>query len=73
MSSAHAQNKVDNRKVLLKILQNMKFTGRQGIAFRGHEDEESNFIQLIKLRELEDPELSVWMEKKKKTDKYLSP
>ena len=39
MSSAHAQNKVDNRKVLLKILQN-EFLGRQGIAFRGHEDVE---------------------------------
>ena len=66
----HAQNKAQNRRVLLKILQNVKFFGRQGIAFRGHEVVESNFIQLIKLRELGNPVLSGWM--KKRTDKYLS-
>ena len=57
----HAQNKAENRKVLMKILQNVKFLGRQGIAFCGHEDVESNFIQLIKLRELDNSVLSGWM------------
>ena len=71
LSSAHAQNKAENRRVLLKILQNMKFLGRQGIALRGHDDSESNFMQLFKLRELDNPELSAWL--KKRADKYLSP
>ena len=48
----------------------MKFLGKQGIAFRGHEDAESNFMQLFKLRELDNPELSAWL---KRTDKYLNP
>ena len=32
------------------ILQNLQFLGRQGIALRGHDQDESNFIQLVKLR-----------------------
>ena len=57
--------------VLLKILQNVKFLGRQGLAFRGHDDSESNFMQLFKLRELDNPVLSAWQ--KRSGDKYLSP
>ncbi len=71
LSSAHAQSKAENRRVLLKILQNVKFLGRQGIAFRGHDDSESNFKQLFKLRQTDNPELSAWL--KKKGDTYLSP
>ena len=44
LSSAHAQNKAESRRVLLKILQNVKFLGRQGIALRGHDNSESNFM-----------------------------
>ena len=64
------KGKAENQRVLLKILQNVKFLGRQGIAFRGHDDAESNFMQLFKLQEMDNPELSAWM---KRTDKYLSP
>ena len=71
VSSVHVQIKAENRIVFLKILQNVKFLGRQGIAFRGHEDVESNFIQLFKLRDIDYPGLSDWI--KKRTDKYLSP
>ena len=71
LSTAHARNKAENRRVLLKILQNVKFLGRQGIAFRGHDDGESNFMQLFKLREVDNPELSGWL--RRGTDKYLSP
>ena len=70
-SSAHAQNKAENRRVLLKILQNVKFLGRQGIAFRGHDDAESNFMQLFNLQEVDYPLLSAWL--KWGTDRYLSP
>lgn len=71
LSTAHARNKAENRKVLMKILQNIKFLGRQAIALRGHEDSESNFFQLLKLRECDNPEISQWL--KRKGDKYLSP
>ncbi len=40
LSSAHAQNKAENRRVLLKILQNVILG--LGIAFCGHDDAESN-------------------------------
>ena len=34
----------------MSIIQSIQFLGRQGLAFRGHEDCESNFMQLMKLR-----------------------
>ena len=41
----------ENRKYLIKILETLQFLGRQGLALRGDEnDENSNSIQLLKLR-----------------------
>ena len=34
----------------MTILQNLQLLGRQGLAVRGHDHNESNFIQLLKLR-----------------------
>ena len=70
VSDIHVQNKTLNRKLFLKILQNIKFLARQGIAFRGHDEAESNFTQLIKLRESDNPALSSWM-KKELTSTFL--
>ena len=64
MSSVHAQNKAENRKILLKILQNVKLLGKQGIAFRWHENVQSNFIELIKLRDIDNPGAE-WLDEKK--------
>ena len=56
---------------MLKIIECLQFLGRQGLALRGEDNNEnSNFIQLLKLRSKDFPELSNWM--LKKTDKYLS-
>ena len=71
LSSAHGHGKSTNWKVLLKILQNMQFLARQGIALRGHDDKESNFLQLFKLRGCDNDDMSNWLEKK--GDRYLSP
>ena len=49
LSAAHATQKSANRHILLKILQNIRFLGRQDIALRGHNESDSNFIQLLKL------------------------
>ena len=49
LSSAHMKKKEESRKVLVKIIQNIKFLSRQGIALRGHDDAESNFTQHFKL------------------------
>ena len=65
------KQKSENRQMLLKILLNIRFLARQSIAIRGDGDEEnSNFIQLFKLRGEDDPKFAKWLEKK--TDKYVS-
>ena len=48
----------------------MNFLEGQGVAFHGHEDTESNFMQ-FKLQELDNPVPSAWL--KRSGDKYLSP
>ena len=50
----------------------MLFLARQGIAIRGDQDEsDSNFMQLLALRGIDDPMIKQNLEKK--TDKYTSP
>ena len=68
--SLSTRNKAENRRVL-KILQNVKFLGRRGIAFRAHDDAESNLMQLFKLREVDSSGLSALL--KRGIDRYLSP
>ena len=70
LSTAHMKKKEESRKMLLKIILNLKFLGRQGIVLCGHEEEESNFMQLFKLCELDNPILSAWLTKS--GDNYLS-
>ena len=71
LKSELAKQKIENRQMLLKILSNIGFLARQSIAIRGDGDEEnSNFIQLFKLRGEDDPKFAKWLEKK--TDKYVS-
>jgi len=49
MSTDINQQKATNRKMLIKILQNVKYLARQGLPFRGHDDSNGNFIQLMLL------------------------
>ena len=67
LSAEHEEVKATNRKNLLRVLSNLRFLARQGLSMRGHEDEnDSNFIQLCRLRGEDDPRLMA------KTDKYTS-
>ena len=62
MSDAIAAEKKENIRCLIKILQNVAFLGRQGLALRGDEDDKSgNFYQLMLLRALDDPNLLKWI------------
>ena len=71
ISTGHAKEKRDSRQCLLKILSNVAFLARQGLAFRGDGDESnSNFLQLLKLRGLDDPRIPEWIAKK--ANKYTS-
>ena len=54
-----------------KILQNLCYLARQGLALRGHgSGENSNFIHLLQLRAHDCPEILTWMAIK--TNKYTS-
>ena len=58
--------------MFLRILENIRFLARQGLAIRGHgDDSDSNFMQLLRLRASDCPDLLSWMEKK--TNNYMSP
>ncbi len=71
LSRQHAKEKEGNRKLLLKILSNIRFLARQGLAFRGDGSEcDGNFSQLLKLRGEEDPSISEWLARK--ANKYTS-
>ena len=71
LSATHALEKKQRRQILLKIIEVVLFLGRQGIALRGHNETESNFMQLLQLRGKDDPRIFEWL--KKKDNKYTSP
>ena len=59
-----------NRRCLMKIIECLQYLCRQGQAIQGGTDDESNFVQLLKLRAKDD---SAWLEWIQKTDdKYTS-
>ena len=71
LSTTRAHSKSTNRRIFLKLLQNILFLACQDIALQGHDDKESNFLQLFKLRGCDNHEMNNWLEKKR--DKYLRP
>ncbi|XP_066914540.1 zinc finger MYM-type protein 1-like [Clytia hemisphaerica] len=77
LSQSYNKEKFENRKVLLKFFENIRFLARQSLSLRGNWNEESkselnsNFYQLLKLRALEDPRIDEWLVRKQQ--KYTSP
>ena len=70
LSHTLAVERKENRECLHKILSSIRFLAHQRCAIRGDQDEsDSNFTQLLKLRE-DDPKLSHWM--KRKSNKFTS-
>ena len=49
LSKKHSDQKAANKEVFLRILQNLRFLTRQGLALRGTHGEELIFIQLFYL------------------------
>ena len=71
LSAYHSEEKQKNRQIFLTILRNICFLARQGLALRGNIEEESNFIQLLKLEGEMDSRIEKWL--KKKSGKYTHP
>ena len=68
LSSQAKQDQKQNRDMLLKQLSSLRYLLRQGLAIRGHSDNEGNIIQLLLLRCEDIPQLKQWLTAKK----YLS-
>ena len=77
LSESYHKEKYENRQILLKIFENIRFVTRQSLALKGNWDEEkkcevnSNFYQLLKLRASEDLRIDEWLTRKQQ--KYTSP
>ncbi|KAK3928265.1 Zinc finger MYM-type protein 1 [Frankliniella fusca] len=70
LSEEHARQQAEARVALHAIFSSLKLLARQGLAFRGKTMDESNLMQLLKLRATDIPELDSWL---KRRIKYLSP
>ena len=57
-----------NRVCFIKVTECLQYLARQGKAMRGDTDDESNFIQLLKLRGKDQPFLLKWLGRKE--DRY---
>ncbi|XP_072023399.1 zinc finger MYM-type protein 1-like [Amphiura filiformis] len=71
LSHKHATEKEANRQCFLKLLSNLRFLARQALSMRGDGNEDnSNFIQLFKLRGEDDTRMTSWLQRKQ--SKYTS-
>lgn len=68
LSDQHREEQIVRKKVFLKIITSVGYLARQGLALRGHDELESNLIQLLKVRCEDDPEILKFLDNKK----YLS-
>lgn len=57
------------QRMLLKQLSTLRYLAHQGLAIRGHAENEGNILQLMKVRCADDPEIDIWL----REGKYLSP
>ncbi len=68
LSTQVANAQMSRRAGLLKQLEGMKFLLRQGLALRGHREEEGNLPQLIAMMSSSNSDISSWI----KEGKYMS-
>ena len=52
------------RASLTKIITSLIYLAKQGLAIRGHEDGDGNFLKLLQLRASDCPELQQWLKRK---------
>lgn len=77
VQKGYAEQKAENRKILLTIFNCVRFLGRQGLALRGeYKGEEkseidSNLMQLLLLIAIYNPQVSTWL--KRTQNRFTSP
>ena len=68
ISQLSSQEEKQNQEMLLEQLSSLRYLVRQGLAIRGHVENECNLMQLLLLRCEDAPRLKQWLVAKK----YLS-
>lgn len=69
LDRAYSEQQQTRQRMLLKELSSLKYLVRQGLAIRGHDEDEANLMQLLKLRCDDDHKLQLWLAE----GRYLSP
>ena len=64
----HAANQTERSRSLFQQLEALRYLARQGMAIRGHTEDEGNLMQLITLRSHDSPRLVKWLE----SGRYMS-
>ena len=62
--------------IIVMLLDITRILARQGLAFRGDNDDDSNFVQIVNLNSRHNPTIKAWMNSKSKRKykpKYMSP
>lgn len=65
LSNQLSKDQQDARFCLLKIFETVRFLAVQGLPLRGNIEQNSNFIQTLLLRSIDNPILSNWMQRSK--------
>lgn len=65
LSKSKLEDMKTARTALLKMISTLRFLMTGGLAIRGHEDQNSNYIRLLKLRAQDIPELNSWLQRSK--------
>lgn len=65
MQTSKLKEMEESKKALLKIFSSILYLTRQGLAIRGHTDENSNLQQLLTLRSEDSCELKNWLSRTK--------
>lgn len=63
LSTACMEQQRNARECLLKVVKSVKYLLRQGLPFRGHNDNEGNFQQLLQMQSQHDPALRSWLQR----------
>ena len=71
MQNESTASPMELNRCLVKIVETLQFLARQGLAFRGdNSDNDSNFMQTLKLLAKDIPQITDWM--KRKQNKFMS-
>ena len=70
----NSQLKIDQdaaKNALYKIITSLRYLAERGLAVRGHENNDGNFVSLLNLRADDDENLKKWLERSRKN--YQAP